>query len=481
MTNISMIRQKILEQAFRGNLVARNEDDEPVVALLSKIQKEREALIRGKIIKNQKPILPPVQEDEFFYDLPEGWNWVRLRDICYNFGQKKPDGEFSYIDVTVIDGVKGVITNGVKVIEPKDAPSRARKIVKNGTVIYSTVRPYLRNIAIVDREFEFEVIASTAFAILHAYEGINNKFIYFYLRSDFMKKYVESKMVGVAYPAINESEFFMSPFPLPPYEEQERIVKKIEELFSLCDQWEREVEFQQKHTAIVREKVLADALQGILVSQSDEDEPASVLLKRVHEEKEELIKSKKMKKEKPLPSITSEEKIFELPSGWEWVRLGEVIQLISGQHVVNADYNQNGEGIPYLTGPTDFGEIHTVISKWTTKPKVSVNKGDILITVKGSGVGKINILSEDASIGRQLMAVQNIIVNQKFLWYILYSNKSNFQSKKVGIAIPGISREDVLELVIALPPLEEQKRIVDKVDKIWEAINEIESSIVIAK
>ncbi|MFD1708926.1 restriction endonuclease subunit S [Siminovitchia sediminis] len=228
-------------------------------------------------------------------------------------------------------------------------------------------------------------------------------------------------------------------------------------------------------TEQLKNSILQYAMQGKLVKQDPKDEPARVLLERIIEEKERLIRNKSIKREKALPPISEDEIPFEIPESWKWVRLGEVINLISGQHITNANYNQNQQGFPYLTGPTDFGEIYSIISKWTTKPKVTVNKGDILITVKGSGVGKINILSENASIGRQLMAIRPIFANRKFLWYILSLNKAKFQSKKVGVAIPGISREDILGLVVALPPLLEQQRIVEKIEKMFEKVDKYDA------
>jgi type I restriction enzyme, S subunit len=194
----------------------------------------------GKI-KNPKP-LPEIKPDELPYDLPKEWNWVRLKTICHDWGQKTPDSSFTYIDVGSIDNRRGLIGDDVQLIESADAPSRARKIVRKGTVIYSTVRPYLLNIAIVDKDFIPEPIASTAFAILHPFCEISNRFVYYYLRSPRFIHYVESTMKGVAYPAINDSDFFQGCFSLPPIAEQHRIVAKIDRLMEFCDRLEESIE-----------------------------------------------------------------------------------------------------------------------------------------------------------------------------------------------------------------------------------------------
>ena len=146
---------------------------------------------------------------------------------------------------------------------------------------------------------------------------------------------------------------------------------------------------------------------------------------------------------------------------WPTKTLGDLCQLISGQHIDAKDYNTERRGVGYLTGPSDFGPLSPVISKWTEHPKVKAKRGDVLITVKGSGVGKINLLDQDeAAISRQLMAVRVTGAAPKFVHAILSSTFDHFQSLSTGAAIPGISREQVLGLKIALPPLPEQQRIV---------------------
>lgn len=150
-----------------------------------------------------------------------------------------------------------------------------------------------------------------------------------------------------------------------------------------------------------------------------------------------------------------------MKKGWPTKTLGEVCQLISGQHVESKDYNTESRGVGYLTGPSDFGPTNPVISKCTEHPKIKAKRGDVLITVKGSGVGKINLLDEgEVAISRQLMAVRVTGAEPSFIHAILSSTFDHFQSLSTGAAIPGISREQVLALKISLPPLTEQQRIV---------------------
>ena len=177
---IKKLRELILTLAMQGKLVPQDPNDPPASQLLKEVEVEKKRLVKEGKIKAPKP-LPKITAEEVPYALPEGWKWVRVRDICHDWGQKTPDSRFTYIDVGSIDNKAGVIGKEVQILEDHEAPSRARKLVQKGTVIYSTVRPYLLNIAIVKDEFEHELIASTAFAILHPFIGITNRFIYSYL------------------------------------------------------------------------------------------------------------------------------------------------------------------------------------------------------------------------------------------------------------------------------------------------------------
>jgi type I restriction enzyme S subunit len=154
-----------------------------------------------------------------------------------------------------------------------------------------------------------------------------------------------------------------------------------------------------------------------------------------------------------------------------------MIGLVSGQHIEAADYNEQRRGVPYLTGPSDFGVKHPTFTRWTEKPKVTACKGDLLVTVKGSGVGKMNVLHEDGvAIGRQLMAVRPCLVNEEFIASYLHSQYDALQEAKEG-QIPGIGRDDILEKLIPLPPLAEQAAIVERVEALMTTCRALEAEI----
>lgn len=515
---IKKLRELILELAVRGKLVPQDPNDEPASELLKRIAAEKAELVKQGKIKKPKP-LPEISEEEKPFELPVGWEWIQISEIGHDWGQKTPDEDFTYIDVGSINKEYGIIEEP-SILSAKDAPSRARKIVQKGTVIYSTVRPYLLNIAIIESVFSPEPIASTAFAIIHPYSAMNANFIYYYLRSPVFINYVESCQTGVAYPAINDKQFFSGIIAVPPSSEQVRITKKIKELMSLCDQLEQHsLTSLDTHQQLVetllttltdsqnadelaenwarisehfdtlftteasidalKQTILQLAVMGKLVPQDPNDEPASELLKRIAQEKVQLVKDGKIKKQKPLPPISDKEKPFELPIGWEWCRLGECINLISGQHLKPDEYEEDchGEMLPYITGPAEFGLISPTYSKYTNEKRAIAAKGDILITCKGAGLGKLNVADTNITISRQLMAINVISMNSEYLKIVLDSMYGYFQSKGVGIAIPGISREDVMEPLIMLPPFEEQKRIMENLYKLSFLIEDIKFRI----
>ena len=230
------MKASLLQAAMEGKLTERKAEDGDAKDLLLAIREEKEKLVKEKKIKKEKP-LAPITDEEVPFDIPENWVWCRLGDLVFNHGQKKPDKTFSYIDVGTLDNVNHKLNNKENILEGKNAPSRARKIVKEGDVLYSTVRSYLHNICVIDRSFSHEPIASTAFAVMSCLDGLCNKYLYWSLLSPYFDAYANdpANSKGVAYPAINDTTFYNAIIPLPPLAEQQRIVEKLDQLLPLCD------------------------------------------------------------------------------------------------------------------------------------------------------------------------------------------------------------------------------------------------------
>ena len=231
-------------------------------------------------------------------------------------------------------------------------------------------------------------------------------------------------------------------------------------------------------TKAMRAKILDLAIRGKLTDQRQEDGNARDLLKEIQAEKERLIKEKKIKKEKPLPEITEEEKPFEIPENWEWVRLGEIIELQSGQDFPKSKYSDTDkEGIPYITGASCFTKNGVLENRWTRFPKCIATKGDILLVCKGSGYGKITICNlQEVHIARQIMAIKrNEYLNLSYIESFLMARIKLIKENGQGL-IPGISRDIVLNLLFPLPPLAEQQRIADKISALFAQLDAIDKA-----
>jgi type I restriction enzyme, S subunit len=221
----------------------------------------------------------------------------------------------------------------------------------------------------------------------------------------------------------------------------------------------------------VREIIINLAVHGELNTEGENNHTTS---RQLVNEATELRHSGKIQGEQHLPEI-SESQVSRYPKTWTITRLGKVVYLVSGQHLSEEEQNQNELGIPYLTGASDFGVMYPVVTRWTSVRKSVAIRGDILIAVKGT-IGKINFLNlECAGLGRQLMAVRALTIEPEFLVLILRSKESYFLAKSVGIAIPGISRKDILHLVVGIPSRDEQKRIVAKVNELIAQCNRLEA------
>ncbi len=228
----------------------------------------------------------------------------------------------------------------------------------------------------------------------------------------------------------------------------------------------------------LRQAFLREAMHGKLVPQDPNDEPASDLLKKIKAEKEQLIKQGKIKKQKPFPPNSEDEIPFEIPKNWVWCRLGEIIELKSGQDLKPTQYSDSEEiGLPYITGASNLENEKVVISRWTKDPKSIAYNGELLLTCKGSGLGKMAWLEiEKAHIARQIMAISTYSVSPKFVKSILDQRVKEYRSKAKS-QIPGIDRDTVLHTLIPLPPISEQHRIVAKLYELMQYCDELEASI----
>jgi len=347
-------------------------------------------------------------------------------------------------------------------------------LVKQGDLVISGINAEKGAIAIYRGE---EDIMATIHYSSYTYneKEIDIDYLKWFLKSETFLNTLKEQTKGGIKTELKPNRLLPLEIYLPDKPTQKQILKKLNNIEEEVLELEENIDDTADMLKRLRLAILQDAVKGKLVKQNPKDEPATELLKRIKAEKEKLVKQGKCRSEKPFPKIQPEEIPYGLPSNWIWCRLGDVINLTSGQHINELDYNNDGKGVPYLTGPSDFGVSNPIFTKWSTKPKVVAYKDEILITVKGSGVGKTNTLHENnVAIGRQLMAIRNILVNQNFIHYYLRSEFQNIQNSKDG-QIPGISREDILYKIFPLPPLNEQERISDRILELFELVIELEN------
>lgn len=527
---IKKLRELILTLAFQGKLLSGNSKLQPASELIASIKSARKI---PKNSKKKKVLSNSTGIDKIVtpYDLPIGWDWVQLRDISHDLGQKRPTSQFTYIDVGSIDNKNGKISRLVQTLDSKEAPSRARKIVKEGTIIYSTVRPYLLNIAIVEKLYKPEPIASTAFAILHTYHGINNRYVYYYLRSPVFISYVESLMKGVAYPAINDGNFFDGLIPLPPTIEQNEIVGKIDQFLSRCDELEKlrsnrdqkrlavhtaairkmldapdQVTFDdawqfitrhfgdlytvRENVAELRKAILQLAVMGKLVKQDPKEGTARELMEEIEREKRKMTKDKTFKPSKELTRIDKESLPFKIPTNWEWVKFGDItFQITDGTHYT-PKYVKSG--VPFLSvkdmssGKLDFTatrfisrEEHEVLTK-----RCHPRKGDLLLTKVGTtGIPILIETDKEFSVFVSVAVIKfpTSRISGKYLTCLINSPLVKKQSADgtEGIGNKNLVLRKIQNFLLPLPPLSEQERIVKIIDMIMDLCNSLEQQIAV--
>lgn len=245
------LKKSILQYAIEGKLVPQDLNDEPATVLLERMHKEKEKLIADKKIKKDKNESMIYRRDNSYYEkcgskilcideeipfeIPNDWGWIRLGKLTYNHGQKKPNCDFCYIDIGSVNNEEQVLNKSETVLSADKAPSRARKIVKFGDILYSTVRPYLHNMCIINRSFTFEPIASTGFAVLTCHSNYLNEFLFMYMMSPIFDEYANrnENSRGVAYPAINDSRLSVALIPVPPVSEQQRIIDNYKRIINI--------------------------------------------------------------------------------------------------------------------------------------------------------------------------------------------------------------------------------------------------------
>lgn len=459
------LKNSILQLAIQGKLVEQRAEEGTAEELYKQIQAEKQKLIEEGKIKKEKP-LPEITEDEKPFDIPEGWMWVRFGLVSQLLDGTKCQGtKYPYLEAKYLRG------------------RSEATIFDNGKFISAGTRTIL-----VDGENSGEVflvsedgyIGST-FKVLYFSDELNASYVLFYLQLH--KSDYRNNKKGSAIPHLNKDLFFNMPFPIPPLAEQRRIVAKIEELLPYIERyekaWSRLEELNRRFPEDMQKSILQLAIQGKLVEQRAEEGTAEELYKQIQAEKQRLIKEGKIKKEKPLPEITEDEKPFDIPEGWKWVRFGSIIDMLSGFAFKSEEFTKNGKyrllrGINLGVGNVRWDDTEYIDNLTEQKNNFRINNGDVLLGLDrpliSDGI-RVAIFNEehDAFLVQRVLRIRNTLaITKEYIVMMLRSElfKNAVESQTTGISVPHISPSQVASLAIPLPPLAEQCRIVARLEQI---------------
>ncbi|MBV1931139.1 MAG: restriction endonuclease subunit S [Porticoccaceae bacterium] len=517
---INKLRELILELAVRGKLVPQDPKAEQASVLLEKIADEKARLVKGGEIRKLNP-LPPISNEDKPFSLPSGWEWVRLGAVGEtNIGLTYKPAHVGDIGIPVLRSSniqKGKIDlNDLVRVDGPDIKPKAMVELGDLLICARNGSKALVGKTAMIKELR-EPMAFGAFMAIFRSQA--NIFIEIFLNSPVFRR----NLGGVDTTTINQitqNNLKNTIAPIPPQLEQHRIVAKVDELMALCDQLEQQqTDSLHAHQILVRvfldrmvdnantrqpihteliaafdtlftteeaidqlkQTILQLAVMGKLVPQNPNDEPASVLLEKIAAEKQQLIKDKKIKKQKPLPPISDEEKPFDLPEGWEWVKFGLLAQFINGDRGKNYP-NKNeyvGNGVPWInTGHIEpTGLLTTIDMNYITREKYDalrsgkIQNGDLVYCLRGATFGKTAFVVpyKEGAIASSLMIIRPYIrelVSYIFKYLVSPYGKRQLLRFDNGSAQPNLSANNVMLYAFPLPPLAEQLRIVTKVDEL---------------
>lgn len=520
---IKKLRELILELAVRGKLVPQDSNDEPASELLKRIAAEKAELVKLGKIKKQKP-LPEISEDEKPFELPEGWEWCRLPDISnYQVGKTPPSKDNSYWDINGTGipwvSIADLNHNGYVSSTAKMVTDKAKNIsfsyppVKAGTILMS-FKLTVGKVSIL----EIDAFHNEAIISINHHLGIEKKYLFSVL--PLISKLGRTKQ-AIMGNTLNSESLSMLLLPIPSQQEQIRIISKYEELMSLCDQLEQQSltsldahqqlvetllatltdsqnaeELAENWTRIsqyfdtlftteasidtLKQTILQLAVMGKLVPQDPNDEPASELLKRIEQEKAQLVKEGKIKKQKPLPPVSDEEKLFALPVGWEWCLIDD-LALVTGGIQKQPKRRPVNNHYPYLRvanvqrGYINIDSLERFeledheLNSWCLK------RGDMLI-VEGNGsadeIGRCAIWEQpidDCVYQNHLIRVRQYIDgSQHFISRYLNSPSGVKEMQRLAVTTSGLynlSVGKIRNIMIPVPPIKEQEKILTQMDK----------------
>ena len=479
--NIAQLKSKILDLAVRGKLTEQRPEEGSAEELLARIREEKQRLIAEGKLKKEKP-LPEITEDEIPFNIPAGWKWCRLGEICdinpRNDIEKNID--VSFVPMACIN--PGFSKEFTYVVRQWDSVKSGFTVFADNDVGIAKITPCFENrksVLFKNLVNGFGAGTTELHILRPAHNILLDTFLFWFVKTErFIKNGIACFSGAVGQQRIGKDYVANTLFPLPPLAEQKRIVEKIEAFFEQADIIEEKrlaLKTAVRHT---KSRVLDLAVRGKLTEQRPEEGSAEDLLERIREEKQRLIAGGKLKKEKPLPEITEEEIPFDIPAGWKWVRLGEICEVIMGQSPDGSSITTSSDGIEFHQGKICFTNKFLTQSSIKTfeATRIAVS-GSVLLCVRAP-VGVVNITLRDICIGRGLCSIYpHYTIEPEFWFYWLKSQKEYFEMKATGTTFKAITINVVRQHCIPLPPFAEQKRIVEKIEQIFDILDTIEKAV----
>lgn len=467
------LKNSILQLAIQGKLVEQRPEEGTAEEHFARIQQEKQRLIAEKKIKSEKP-LPEITDDEKPFDIPESWKWVRFGTVIslVSGTDFKPEEYNDQGRGTVyITGASNLSENGVIISRWTETP---RNFAYRGDILLVCKGSGYGKTVFCDVD---EVHIARQIMAIKQMNSLNMSFTCYFLQANLI--YLKAKGQGVI-PGIDRASVLNVPFPLPPLAEQKRIVAKIEELLPYIDHyeqaWSKLEQFNSRFPEDMKKSLLQYAIQGKLVEQRPEEGTAEELFAQIQEEKQRLIAEKKIKKEKPLPEITDDEKPFDIPESWKWVRLQQIGELSRGRSQKRPRNDPNlfiNGTFPFIqTG--DVARANGHISCWSTmynQEGVAQSRiwpaGTVCLTI-AANIGDVAILDFDSCFPDSVVGFNAYkpIMSNEFFMYGLMCYKTILDKLSRSTAQKNINIEILSQIAFPLPPLAEQKRIVEKLEQL---------------
>ena len=472
------LRNSILQQAIQGRLVPQDPNDEPASVLLERIRKEKEQLVKEGKLKKKDLATTPIADDEKPFDLPSGWNWCHIGDVCEilnGYAFKSGNYVDSGIRIMRISNVQaGVIVDKDPKFYPLSSEADIKDyVLKEGDMLMSLTGNVGR-VGILKADM-LPAALNQRVACLRLHNEEIKPFFYHYLQSEIFRMRCESSGHGMAQLNISTEWLKQELIPLPPLAEQRRIVAKIEELMPLVEKYgkaQTELDtLNQDLPRRLRQSVLQQAIQGKLVEQDEKDEWSNIFVSK--------LPKKKYKTNAEWPC----EEPFDLPSGWNWCHIGDVCEILNGYAFKSGNYVDSGIRIMRISN-VQAGVIvdkdpkfYPLSSEADIKDYV-LKEGDMLMSLTGN-VGRVGILKADmlpAALNQRVACLR--LHNEEikpFFYHYLQSEifRMRCESSGHGMAQLNISTEWLKQELIPLPPLAEQRRIVAKIEELFAEIDKL--------